>query len=210
VQFLASVVTIVLLALLLVFLFQLLSIVDKVLASMASGEGKKADDDDTSSLPTTSTSVGINNRVVSSSYGGGYHPVSPMPGGNNNGANTQHLSHRGAGGTTRQWSAAPPPPPPSYVNAQAYSPAPLTASVTPIQAKAIMAQRQSHVPLASYTATSPPNSNEFAPVVATISTRVSEQQQQPPQQTIQAPLQPVKLVSALPQAVVLLTDQEEK
>lgn len=212
VQFLASVVTIVFLALQLVFLFQLLGIVDKLLASMATGGGgggNKADDDDdtSSSLPTTSTSVGINNRVVSYGGGGGYQQVSPMPGGNNN----QHLSHRGS---TRQWSAAPPPPPPpSYVNAQAYSPAPLTASVTPIQAQAMRNYMPGRVPpvptSASYTATSPPNSNEFTPIVATVSTRVPEQQP-PPQQTLQAPLQPVKLVSALPQAVVLLTEQEEK
>jgi hypothetical protein len=218
VQFLACVTTIVFLALQLVFLFQLLSIVDKLLASMAGGGGgvgNKDNDNDEDSppyLPTTSTSVGVNNRVVASygGGGGGYHSVSPMPMGNNNnnnsGGGTQYVSHRGGGNAgTRQWSA--PPPPPSYVNAQAYSPTPMSASVTPTQAKAILAQRQAHVPYAA----SPPNSNELTPIVATISTRVPEQQQQqPPPQTMQAPLQPVKLVSALPQAVVLVAEQEEE
>ena len=217
VQFLASVVTIVFLALQLVFLFQLLGIVDKLLASMVdgSGGGTKDNDEDSGSpsyLPTTSTSTGINNRVVSygGGGGGGYHSVSPMPvSNNNNGGGTQHVSQRGNNGT-RQWSAAPQPP--SYVNAQAYSSAPVSASVTPMQAKAILAQqRQTHVPLASYTA-SPPSSSEFTPIVATVIAHVPEQQQQQPQphpQTMQAPLQPVKLVSALPQAVVL-TSEEEK
>lgn len=212
VQFLASVVTIVFLALHLVFLFQLLGIVDKLLASMAGGGGAAAarskDDDednaDYTSLPTASTNPGINNRVVS--YGGGYQhqQVSPMPGANfsnNNNGGTQHLSHRGgAGNVARQWPAAVPQPP-SYASAQGYSAHP--TSVTPQQAKAMLAQRQ-----ASYVA-SPPNSSELTPVVAISSMVIPHVPEQSPP-AMQTPLQPVKLVSALPQAVMLMEPGEEK
>jgi hypothetical protein len=79
--------------------------------------------------------------------------------------------------------------------------------VTPLQAKAM--REQGGMAKAPYYVASPPNSGEFTPVVAISSTVISHVPEQPPPPLTQTPLQSVKLVSALPQAVMLMQQQEE-
>lgn len=236
-QFLASIVVVVFLVLELVFMFQLLGIVDKLMASMDNGGGGSTslfakDEDDNndaviqSHLPSATHSMGTGGRVVSGG-GGAYHTISPAPmvmgsssSSSSSPGGTGQLNYRGGGGgggNTRQWSSGPPPPSyntatsPSYHQSSVKSSIPATTSLTPVQAKAMLAQRLP--PPTAYVA-SPPNSSEMPPPPAPaivvqpfVSPIVQEVSSAPPSSSSSSQLQPVKLVSALPQAVMLTTEK---